>query len=35
MCLGAMQLRYLTGLQNIAGERSSTIVFSASDGFLE
>jgi regulator of protease activity HflC (stomatin/prohibitin superfamily) len=23
----AMQLRYLTGLQNIAGERSSTIVF--------
>jgi hypothetical protein len=22
-----MQLRYLTGLQNIAGERSSTIVF--------
>ena len=30
----AMQLRYLTGLQNIAGERSSTIVFPLPMDFL-
>ena len=30
----AMQLRYLTGLQNIAGERSSTIVFPLPIDFL-
>jgi hypothetical protein len=29
-----MQLRYLTGLQNIAGERSSTIVFPLPMDFL-
>ena len=30
----AMQLRYLTGLQNIASERSSTIVFPLPMDFL-
>jgi hypothetical protein len=29
-----MQLRYLTGLQNIASERSSTIVFPLPMDFL-
>jgi regulator of protease activity HflC (stomatin/prohibitin superfamily) len=31
----AMQLRYLTALQNIAGERSSTIVFPIPTDFLQ
>ena len=31
----AMQLRYLAALQNIAGERSSTIVFPLPIGLLE